>query len=412
MLVRQVRKLLTSRFRDAYADPTMQDVPLSRTPDFYDYADRPLAKADIQTEFAVIGWPDGATLRAHALWLFENQMSDITIEERTRESKIDPALFPEPSVLAGVSVAENGDLEVAWADGSTAHYHSGWLRHVAEQRHRPDARIPKSVEWTTADFTEPITFDGPVVLANDAALHEFLETLARYGIARLEGLETTKDVLPALGRQIGALRDTNFGITWPVSVDVKPTSTANTTLPLPPHTDLPTRETPPGFQLLHCLVNTCSAGFSTMADGYAVVRHLREHRPEVHDVLARANWVFFNRSPEHDHRWSGPLIDYGAPGMPLTLRAFHPVRAFPDMDDVDVPEAYAALREFSQLAGSDKFQMRYPFRPGDLVAFDNRRLLHGRASIDVDGGQRELHGTYIDHDEVYSRLRVLSRKLT
>jgi gamma-butyrobetaine dioxygenase len=98
--------------------------------------------------------------------------------------------------------------------------------------------------------------------------------------------------------------------------------------------------------------------------------------------------------------------------MPLTLRAFHPVRAFPDMDDVDVPEAYAALREFSRLAGSDKFQMRYPFRPGDLVAFDNRRLLHGRASIDVDGGQRELHGTYIDHDEVYSRLRVLSRKLT
>ena len=390
----------------------MQDVPLSRTPDFYDYADRPLARADIQTEFAVIGWPDGVTLRAHALWLFENQMSDVTIEERTRESKIDPALFPEPSVLTGVSVAKNGDLEVAWVDGSTAHYHSGWLRHVAEQHHRPDARIPESVEWTTADFTEPITFDGPAVLADDAALHEFLETLARYGIARLEGLETTKDVLPALGRQIGALRDTNFGITWPVSVDVKPTSTANTSLPLPPHTDLPTRETPPGFQILHCLVNTCSAGFSTMTDGYAVVRHLREHQPEVHDVLSRAKWVFFNRSPKHDHRWSGPLIDYGAPGMRLTLRAFHPVRAFPDMDDADVPGAYAALREFSRLAGSDKFQMRYPFRPGDLVAFDNRRLLHGRASIDVEGGQRELHGTYIDHDEVYSRLRVLSRKLT
>lgn len=389
----------------------MQDVPLSRTPDFYEYAEQRVTDARIEGESVVLSWSDGASLRAHALWLFENQMGDVTIEERTRESKIDPATFPDPSVLVGTSLADNGDLVAAWADGSTASYHSGWLHHIAEQRHRPAAVIPEAVEWTTADYIEPITFDGPAVLNDDVALHEFLEALARYGLARLEGLGTTKDVLPAFGRKLGALRDTNFGRTWPVSVDVKPTSTANTSLPLPPHTDLPTRETPPGFQLLHCLVNTCAAGFSTMADGYAVVRYLREHQTEVHDVLARSNWVFFNRSPEHDHRWSGPLIDYGAPGMPLTLRAFHPVRAFPDMDDADVPAAYAALREFSRLAGSDQFQMRYPFRPGDLVAFDNRRLLHGRASIDVEGGQRELHGTYIDHDEVYSRLRVLSRRI-
>lgn len=360
----------------------------------------------------VVRWSDGAMLRAHALWLFENQMGDVTIDERTREGKTDPADLPDAGILVAAAVGGNGDLEASWRDGSVARYHSGWLRHIADERHRPRASIPTPVEWTTADFVEPVTVDGPATLTDDIALHEFLDALARYGLVRLEGLDTTRDVLPTLGRRIGALRDTNFGITWPVSVDIKPTSTANTSLPLPPHTDLPTRETPPGFQMLHCLVNTCTAGFSTMADGYAVVRHLREHQPDVHDVLANTNWVFFNRSPEHDHRWTGPLIDYGAPGMPLTLRAFHPLRAFPDMDDTEVPAAYAALREFSRLAGSDEFQMRYPFRPGDLVAFDNRRLLHGRASIDVDGGRRELHGTYIDHDEVYSRLRVLSRHLS
>jgi gamma-butyrobetaine dioxygenase len=412
MLARRVRKPLTSTWIAAYADPIRQDVPLSRTPDFYDYAEQPLAAADMDGEFVVVRWPDGAWLRIHALWLFENQMGDVTIDERTREGKTDPADLPDANILVGAAVGGNGDLDVSWSDGSIARYHSGWLRHIADSRHRPQASIPAPVEWTTADFAEPITVDGPATLTDDRALYEFLESLARYGLVRLEGLDITRDVLPALGRRIGALRDTNFGITWPVTVDLKPTSTAVTPLPLPPHTDLPTRETPPGFQMLHCLVNTCAAGFSTMADGYAVVRHLREHQPDVHDVLANTNWVFFNRSPEHDHRWTGPLIDYGAPGMPLTLRAFHPLRAFPDMDDADVPAAYAALREFSRLAGSDEFQMRYPFRPGDLVAFDNRRLLHGRASIDADGGQRELHGTYIDHDEVYSRLRVLSRNLT
>ena len=74
--------------------------------------------------------------------------------------------------------------------------------------------------------------------------------------------------------------------------------------------------------------------------------------------------------------------------------------------------AYAALRRFSRLAGSDEFQMRYAFRAGDLVLFDNRRTLHGRTDIDETGGVRELHGTYIDHDEIYSRTRVLTRHRT
>ena len=249
------------------------------------------------------------------------------------------------------------------------------------------------------------------MLADDQALHEWLTALVRHGIARLEALPTDAEVLPAVGRRIGALRDTNFGVTWPVSVDLAPVSTANTPLPLPAHTDLPTRETPPGFQLLHCLVNTCAGGLSHMTDGYAVAAHLEETEPEVYDALTSLRWVFFNRSPEHDHRWAGPIIDEGAPGQPLTLRAFHPVRAFPDMDPADVPRAYAALRRFGEVARDDSFQMRYAFRPGDLVGFDNRRILHGRGPIDTEGGVRELHGTYIDHDEVHSRLRVLSRRL-
>ena len=36
----------------------------------------------------------------------------------------------------------------------------------------------------------------------------------------------------------------------------------------------------------------------------------------------------------------------------------------------------------------------------------------GGAAIDETGGVRELHGTYIDHDEIYSRTRVLTRHRT
>jgi len=147
-----------------------------------------------------------------------------------------------------------------------------------------------------------------------------------------------------------------------------------------------------------------------MADGMAVVGEFEATQPEHYEALCTLNWVFFNRGPGIDHRWSGPMIDHGVEGAPLTLRAFYPVRAFPDMDPADQPRAYAAMRAFSQLAAEDRFQMRYPFVPGDIVGFDNRRILHGRDQFE-SSGHRHLRGIYIDQDEVRSFARVASRRL-
>ena len=80
------------------------------------------------------------------------------------------------------------------------------------------------------------------------------------------------------------------------------------------------------------------------------------------------------------------------------------------MAPADQPRAYGAMRRFSQMAASDRYQIDYPFTPGDLVGFDNRRILHGRDSFE-SGGKRHLRGMYIDQDEVRSTARVISRRL-
>lgn len=46
---------------------------------------------------------------------------------------------------------------------------------------------------------------------------------------------------------------------------------------------------------------------------------------------------------------------------------------------------------------------------GEMVVFDNRRVLHGRDAFDPQSGSRYLHGCYVDRGEFESRLRVLSR---
>lgn len=392
----------------------MSEVP---TPDFYQYPWVQLASVEVDGRFANLTWDDGVTLAAFDLWLRENAVDAGGVDLATREGLFDPAELSDEIAITSVVVNEDGALEVVFApDGAVATYHPGWLRHVADGNHRASSWIPAPKSWTSETLVAPPTYDGGVVLDDDQVFGMWLDDLLRFGLARLRGCPLDPDFNRQLAWRIGAIRDTNFGPIWDVRADVQlagsddTNSTANTNLRLGPHTDLPTRETPPGFQFLHCIQNEAGGGDSTMADGAAVVEALQNEHPEHYEALTTLNWIFFNRGPGIDHRWSGPFIDHGTMNAPLTLRAFYPVRAFPDMAPADQPRAYAAMRCFSRMAASARFQINYPFAPGDLVGFDNRRILHGRESFE-SGGRRHLRGMYIDQDEVRSTARVISRRL-
>jgi gamma-butyrobetaine dioxygenase len=392
----------------------VQGEPL--TPDFYDYPWHPIATARRHGRFVRLRWPDGVELDAYELWLRENAVGAGGVDPATREGLLDPGAFTSDITLGALDVTQEGALRVRWLpDDVSADYHPGWLRHVADGEHRPDAWLPSPVGWTADTMVEPPTHDGPTVLDDRRAFAAWIDDLVRFGVARLRNCPLDHDPLRDLAARIGAIRASNFGPVWDVRAEVgtagraDTNSTANTNLRLGPHTDLPTRETPPGHQFLLCVENEVEGGHSTMADGAAVVDALAREHPDHHRSLTSLRWVFFNRGPGIDHRWSAPMIDLGVAGSPLTIRAFYPVRAFPDMEPADVPRAYEALRRFSTMAASDRFQIRFPFRPGDLVGFDNRRILHGREAFE-SGGRRHLRGMYIDHDDVRSTARVARRR--
>ena len=93
-------------------------------------------------------------------------------------------------------------------------------------------------------------------------------------------------------------------------------------------------------------------------------------------------------------------IELAKSGRPLTLRAFYPVRAFPDMPQNKIPMAYSAMQRLYKLASDSRFQIQFPFKTGDVLCFDNRRILHGRNAFDGTGS-RHLRGIYIDRDEIF-----------
>lgn len=391
---------------DTGAAPAHELRPI--TPDFIEHAWRPLASATRRDDgFVEVAWPDGATFPAYSLWLAEN-VDGYGLEPRTRESMLEPRDLPAPDAITEASVDGDGALLLDWVDGRRTRVHPGWLRHVAEGRHLPAAVLPEPVVWTGADFDVPPTLDGSRILDDDTVLEEWLATLVRYGLCRLTNTPTDPDFVGRLVSHVGPIRDTNFGLVWSVQAKPDPDSTAYTGLDLGQHTDLPTREVPPGFQFLHCIENTVQGGWSRMSDGWAVAAAIRDEHPDAYEALTTLDWVFCNRAKDAEHRWVGPMIDHGSRHQPLTLRAFYPVRTAPHMAPADMPRAYEAMRVFATMARDPRFQLVYPFRPGDLVGFDNRRILHGRDAFE-SAGSRHLRGTYADHDDLYSRLRVLRR---
>jgi gamma-butyrobetaine dioxygenase len=393
------------------------NTPVSQAlaPDFYHYEPSPLAAAVTEGDFVHLRWPDDTKLACHRFWLRENAMGQGGIDLATREGILDPAELADDIEVKAAVVDDTGNLIVEWAnDCQRSVYHAGWLRHVADNNHRPSSWVPKAISWTTDSIGDVPRVDGSQALDNDEIILTLLNNLLVSGACVLENSPTHEGYLLDLAERIGPVRDSNFGMLWDVKADVelagdaKTNSTANTGLRLGPHSDLPTREIPPGFQFLHCLINEADGGESTLTDGAALVEALERDHPDAFELLSTRHWIFFNRGPGIDHRWSAPIIDY-LPGCDMpTIRAFYPVRAFPAMANEDVSRSYDALRLFHRMADQPEFELKFRLTAGDIMCFDNRRVLHGRNAF-TGSGKRHLQGVYIDRDEIMSRGRALNR---
>ena len=78
-------------------------------------------------------------------------------------------------------------------------------------------------------------------------------------------------------------------------------------------------------------------------------------------------------------------------------------------ETVQLYEAYLTLGKMLREPAN---QIEHKMIPGDMITFNNSRVLHGRSAFTVQGGQsRFLRGIYLDWDIMYSLMRVLAKKL-
>jgi len=369
-----------------------------------------IARAQNSDEDIEVVWADGCTSIYYPFWLREQCSCTDCHSETTREALIDITKIPLEIQAESITLDEQGYVNICWSDGGhKSRYHPGWLRANSYDDWAQKERVSELKTWDNSFSV--LEFDGVRLLECDDHLYEWLTALDSSGLTLLKNVPTTKGSIRKIAERIGIIRQSNFGTLFDVVSKPDADSNAYLSIGLPLHMDLPSRETPPGLQFLHCIVNEAKGGASQFVDGFHLAKIIKQEAPEIFKIVTTVDYSFQNRSVDCDFRASGPLIRLDKYGNPIESR----INTFIAAPIINLPhdmlkKAIAAKHYLLQTMNEPRFKVEFKMQPGDMVAFDNRRILHGRSEFYPNTGSRFLEGCYLDRDDLGSALRMLERK--
>ena len=356
-----------------------------------------------------IRWSDGRQSTFHYVWLRDNAPE--TRHPINGQRTVDLLSFPEEVRPLSVEVDQGDHLCIVWwPDNVVSRFDPTWLKKNSYSEGSPNNEPWQRTLWdrgTTFDWSNAHTFDQ---VSNDTeALRGWIARVSEYGIALLKGVPTEAGTITKVVELFSHVHETNYGRVFDVRFAPDPSNLAYTTLALSPHTDTPYRDPEPTIQLLHCLVSSGLGGDTVLVDGFKAAEDLRSRHPKMFDELIRWPVRFSWGDDETRLSAEAPMIRVDSQGKVDRVRYQNS-----SMSPMRVPEGrmltfYRAYRRFSELIASDGFQICLKMEPGDLIIFDNRRVLHGRTAY-AKSGERHLQGCYSDMDGLRSRLSLLTKE--
>ena len=283
------------------------------------------------------------------------------------------------------------------------------LHHRTGERHLAmipgeTAEVWRTEPWPPACAVDPRSASEP--LGPD--LTGFCRRLARHGLALLHDCGTAEGTVTEVGAAIGFVRETNYGRLFDVRAEPDPESLGFSPAGLSVHTDNPYREPCPSVQLLHCLRAAPEGGASRFVDGFAAAGRLREEDPDSFELLTTIDVTFRFHGDGVDLRAARPLIELDRSRGLRAVSVNNRSMEAPRLPTATAARFYAAYRRFVEVLARPDHAVEITLRPGELVAFDNRRVLHGRRAF-LSTAPRHLQGCYVDMDAIRSLATVTMR---
>jgi gamma-butyrobetaine dioxygenase len=338
-----------------------------------------------------------------ALWLRDHCQDEAHVDPHTQQRLFDPHQLSEGITLTQAWRHDDDHIGLSFSDGYSGRYR---LSSLAADFDLNDG-CPEPRPWAADMERWQVTFDWPS-LGERASLYTATVAFLRYGFIILRQVPSRSEEILEVARTFGPLRETNFGRYFEVYSRARSNDLAYRAVRLGPHTDNPYREAVPGIQLLHCLGNQTSGGLSTLVDSLSVCKQLAREDPAGFEILCATpvRFRFIDQGNELIQR--RPMIRRDAFGNVTGVHYSPRLDYLPLLRGDTLKCFHRARRRLGELFADPRFEIRFPLRAGELMFFDNNRVLHGRTAFDPDEGLRHLQGCYLDADGPRSLCRMLA----
>ncbi|CAH3032730.1 unnamed protein product [Porites lobata] len=365
-----------------------------------------------------IDWKDGHTSTFHSCWLRLCCQCDKCKQSSSGQRTINVSSLPDPIKLSSFSISENKqNLLLAW---DFENDHQGvlnlkWLREncYSEPARKIQCEMRRTQPHLGQHNLPEVKYSE--MMETKEGLWKMLCQLSDHGMSLVKQVPIDdEETVRKVARRMGPLHETIYGLTFNVLTVPNPITIAYSDVELALHSDLVYYESPPGLQFLHCLRfdPEVEGGESIFVDAFEVAKDLRNQFPDDFNNLVRIPATFQKIHFERDY----PVkLVYKRPHVVLNPdNEIVAVNWSPDFEgplfvpEADVKPYFKAYRRFTKLLDESTIKKTVTMQPGDLICFNNRRVLHGRNSFKLNGGVRFLKGCYVNIDEFRNTFQVMS----
>jgi len=307
-----------------------------------------------------------------------------------------------------------GDVHVLFQpENHSSVFSQKWLRENCYElnSHFEDRSEKQKKLWQKDSFDNGLPFISyESMCSDDTSKVLALRSLRDSGFFVLNDVPTQDGQVLKVISELGFTRETNYGALFEVRTEINPNNLAYTNLGLGSHTDNPYRDPVPTVQLLHCLESFTEGGDSILVDGFKAASILRDESKENFLTLT-SSWINYRfTDSKTDLRSRVPMIELNDNNEIIKVRYNNR-----SIDTIKVPKDkmrsfYKAYRHWSEVIERDELKIQFRLSEGDLMLFDNTRVMHARTKFSKTG-KRHLQGAYTDLDGLYSLLNTLEGKI-
>ncbi|MER8797491.1 TauD/TfdA family dioxygenase [Mesorhizobium sp. M0522] len=352
----------------------------------------------------------GKVARLSTRWLRLACECEICGDTASGKRWLTPADVPAGVRVVSIDVSAPNEVAVIWDDGHVSRYDSGFLANHTGGGWRA-ARFQPEL-WSSDLGARLGRFGFDTVVEDDEMLFGSLRALRDHGIAMLTGVPAEAEATMRIAGRYGPIRETSYGKVFDLLSKPDARVAGETARAQIPHTDEPFRYSPPGFIFFHAIkTGAGTGGTSLMVDGFHIAELMRTGTPRLFELLTRYG-VTFHREHAGEVFFSAEahVISLDAAGQVTGIRYNDRCLAPQPASRDDIDELIEALAELTRLTCDPQNQFQHQLQPGEVLVFDNQRVMHGRSAFDPTLAIRHLRSCNIDRDGVHSAFRTLARR--